>query len=157
MMAPTRKLDWDEARRLHFEHGLSFSEIGRRFGVKGDAVRAACSPERRTRQRAAALATMQRKRKTGEYRHHDLTVCPGCLGVKSRRGQVCRRCAGRKVRPEFGWRFVFWPEPDGSFSWSVFEDQTDVVLQSGTSIDWDEARLAAVEHLYPPGPERLRT
>jgi hypothetical protein len=156
-MAPTRKLDWSEARRLHFENGLGFTEIGRRFGVTGDAVRAACDPERRARQHAAALATMQRKRRTGEYRHHDLTVCPGCLGIKSRHGQICRKCAGRDDRPEFAWRVVFWAEPDGSFSWSVFEDQTDVVLQSGTSPDWDGARLAAVEHLYPPGPDRQTT
>jgi hypothetical protein len=155
-MAPPRKLDWNEARRLRSERGLSYAEIGRRFGVKRDAVRAACDPEYRARKHSSALATMRRKRQTREYRHHDLTVCPRCLGVKSRHGQVCRRCVGRKGRPECAWRFVFWAEPDGSVSWAVFEDLTDVVLQSGTSGDWDEARLAAVEHLYPPGPERRR-
>jgi hypothetical protein len=33
-------------------------------------------------------------------------------------------------------------------------DETDRVLQPGTSDDWDDARLAIIEHLYPPGPER---
>jgi hypothetical protein len=153
-MAPPRKFDWGEAQRLHFEEGLNFAEIGRRLGVKRDAVRRACYAEARARAHASALETMRRKRRTGEYRHHDLAVCPACRRVKSRHGRICRRCARRRNRPEFAWRLVCWDEPDGSFSWAIYEDETDRVLHSGTSDDWDDARLAIIEHLYPPGPER---
>lgn len=76
-MAPPRKFDWEEARSLHFERGLSFAEIGRQLGVGRDAVQRACNPRARARAHASALATMRRKRKAGDYRHHDLEVCPG--------------------------------------------------------------------------------
>jgi hypothetical protein len=152
-MAPPRKFDWEEARRLHVEGGLSFAEIGRQLGVGRDAVQRACNPKARARAHASALETMRRKRNAGDYRHHDLEVCPGCLGTKSRHGGVCRRCSRRDQRPEFAWRLVFWAEPDGSFSWAIYADQTDRVLQSGTAPNWDEARLATIDRLYPPGPE----
>ena len=90
-MAPRRKLDWEEARRLRRE-GLTYAEIGRHFELSEDAVRYACDEEARAKARQSALATMRRKRRAGEYRHHDLAVCPRCLRVKSRHGRVCRKC-----------------------------------------------------------------
>jgi hypothetical protein len=153
-MAPPRKFDWEEARSLRAEHSLSYAEIGRRLGVGRDAVQRACDPRARARAHSSALDTMRRKRRAGVYRHHDLEVCPVCLGTKSRHGRICRRCAGRDQRPEIAYRHEYWAEPDGSYSWAVYADQTDRVLQSGTAPDWDEARLAAIQHLYPPGPER---
>jgi hypothetical protein len=99
-VAPRRKLDWDAARELRSD-GLSYAEIARRFEVSEDAVRYACDEQARASSRRAAIETMRRKRESGAYRHHDLSVCPRCHGVKSRRGRLCQNCRDAlRAQPE---------------------------------------------------------
>jgi hypothetical protein len=54
----------------------------------------------------------------------------------------------------FGWQLTYWQEDDGSFAWAVVDPSTYTVLQSGIASDWDDARLSAIENLYPPSDER---
>lgn len=54
---------------------------------------------------------------------------------------------------EFGWRLGFVREPDGSLMWLFSDDETGDVLHSGTADEWDDAKLLAIENLYPPSAE----
>ena len=47
-------------------------------------------------------------------------------------------------------------EPDGSFSWAVYDLEREEVMQSGVADDWDGARLDMIENLHPPSDEGLR-
>lgn len=58
----------------------------------------------------------------------------------------------REVRADSGFRLAFSREPDGSFSWAVLAED-GLTLQSGIADSWDDARLAMIEHLYPPSAE----
>jgi hypothetical protein len=53
---------------------------------------------------------------------------------------------------EFGWAIGFAREPDGSLMWAVF-DKDNNPLKSGVADNWDDAKLNAIEDLYPPSPE----
>lgn len=150
-MAPRRKFDHSEARRLHRD-GLNYAEIGRLFGVSEDAVRYSCDPEARKKRDAAALATTRRRRSAGAYRHHELAICPRCNGIMSRRSKLCRVCRERRT-DAFGWLLSFAHEPDGSFSWWVRHERTGETIRSGCAETWDDARLAAVVELVPPSGE----
>ena len=57
-----------------------------------------------------------------------------------------------RVRMDFGYRFAFAGEPDGSYSWAVLTEECDVI-HSGVADSWDDAKLAAIENLYPPSDE----
>jgi hypothetical protein len=151
LLVAYRKFDYEEARRLRAE-GLSYAEIGRRLSVSRDAIGKVFDPQRRARAQAAAVATMRRQRRAGQYRHHDLDVCPRCLGVKSRHGVLCRTCRGQHAGT-FGWRIDFTREPEGDFSWWLRDARTGRVLQSGVAGNWDDARLAAIVDAYPPSAE----
>ena len=47
--------------------------------------------------------------------------------------------------------FAYGLEPDGSYSWAVSIDGE--VLQAGVADNWDDAKLAAIEHIYPPSDD----
>lgn len=49
-------------------------------------------------------------------------------------------------------RVGFNCEPDGSYSYAVF-DQSSQVLSSGVADTWDDARLAMIEKIHPPSKE----
>jgi hypothetical protein len=53
---------------------------------------------------------------------------------------------------EFGWVIGFAREPDGSLMWAVF-DREGKALQAGVADSWDDAKLNAIEDLYPPSDE----
>ncbi len=57
-----------------------------------------------------------------------------------------------KVHMDFGWFFAATKEPDGSFSWAVMS-RDGYQVKSGVADTWDDARLAAIEDLYPPSGE----
>lgn len=110
---PARKFDWDEARRLRNEEGLSYPRIAKRMGVHPNAVRRALNPKEARQQ-----ARYKRERSVGKG------VCPNCGGpmnlVSQKRGKVCRSCANEQrrtsVRPDELWCFVCktW-KPDEEF------------------------------------------
>lgn len=54
---------------------------------------------------------------------------------------------------EFRIQLGFTGELDGSYSWAVYSG-TDEQMSSGVADTWDDARLAAIEHLYPPSGEQ---
>jgi hypothetical protein len=57
-----------------------------------------------------------------------------------------------QVHMEYGYRIAVAQEPDGSYSWAVLTED-GLKLRSGIADSWDDARLAMVEHLYPPSGE----
>lgn len=58
----------------------------------------------------------------------------------------------KRVKMEFGWELAFSPEPDGSYSWAALDDNGNA-LKSGVADTWDDAKLAAIEDLFPPSSE----
>jgi hypothetical protein len=60
----------------------------------------------------------------------------------------------REKAAEFGWLIAATHEPDGRYSWAVYDSQRSELMQSGTADDWDEARLSMIENLYPPSGEK---
>jgi hypothetical protein len=54
----------------------------------------------------------------------------------------------RRTVADAGWESFFWAEPDGRFSWTVEKD--GIVLRSGTSDAWDDAKLETVVDFPPP-------
>ncbi len=83
---PIRTFDYDEAARLRSE-GLTYSEIGERFGVTDAAIQRAVNPKRRA-EMLARTAAFQRS-----------GICPDCGGQASRNGlnlqHRCRSCASK--------------------------------------------------------------
>lgn len=59
----------------------------------------------------------------------------------------------RRLAAEFGWYIGFAAEPDGRIWWGVLGGATGELLQHGHADTWDDARLAAIENLYPPSDE----
>jgi len=51
---------------------------------------------------------------------------------------------------DFGWRFGFAQEPDGSWFWLVADAETDEPLKSGKAPDWQDALIESVQDLVPP-------
>jgi hypothetical protein len=58
-----------------------------------------------------------------------------------------------KVATDFGWRFGFSKEPDGSWFWLVMDVETDDPIKSGTAATWQDALLECVEDLVPPNED----
>lgn len=58
-----------------------------------------------------------------------------------------------EVATAFGWYIGFHAEPDGGFTWVVYDRSTDEVLQHGQAADWDDAKLEVILNLYPPSDE----
>jgi hypothetical protein len=54
---------------------------------------------------------------------------------------------------DFGFNIAFAHEPDDAWTWAVFS-ASGAPLQSGVADTWDDARLAAIEHVHPPSGER---
>ncbi len=79
-----RKFDWDDARRLHAD-GVSYAELGRRFGVTARAVRRVCDEEFRARDAARSAEWMRGG------------TCPDCGVQTSRTSRAdshrCQACA----------------------------------------------------------------
>lgn len=85
----TRKLDWTRAAELH-QLGLTYEEIGRRYGVSGQAVALAIHPERRARYEAYS----KKWQRTG--------ICDDCGGPMNRASRSqghsrCQRCAAARA------------------------------------------------------------
>lgn len=55
-----------------------------------------------------------------------------------------------KVATDFGWRFGFAQEPDGSWFWLVMDVQTDEPIKAGTAPSWQDALIDCVKDLVPP-------
>lgn len=55
-----------------------------------------------------------------------------------------------KVATDFGWRFGFSVEPDGSWFWLVMDVETDDPIKWGTAATWQDALLESIEDLVPP-------
>jgi hypothetical protein len=53
------------------------------------------------------------------------------------------------------WLLAWVLEPDGHWRYFVVDPKTGDVLQHGLAADWDDARLSAIENLYPPSDEDL--
>lgn len=58
-----------------------------------------------------------------------------------------------KIAMEYGWYIGGVDEPDGSIRWFVFDREGATLLKSGVAANWDDARLALIEDLYPPSGE----
>jgi hypothetical protein len=58
-----------------------------------------------------------------------------------------------RLMTDYGWYVGFTDEPDGSFSWFAVDPVSNEVLRSGTSDDWDSAKLDVIESLQPPSDE----
>jgi hypothetical protein len=59
-----------------------------------------------------------------------------------------------RAATRFGWEIGFADEPDGSFTWFVFDRETDEILQRGKADNWDDAKLNSILDLQPPSSER---
>lgn len=55
-----------------------------------------------------------------------------------------------KIATDFGWRFGFAQEPDGSWFWLVMDVETGEPIKSGTAPTWQDALIECVEDLAPP-------
>jgi hypothetical protein len=55
-----------------------------------------------------------------------------------------------KIATDFGWRFGFAQEPDGSWFWLVTDAETDEPIKSGTASNWQDALIDCVKDLVPP-------
>jgi hypothetical protein len=51
-----------------------------------------------------------------------------------------------------GWRFGGWREPDGRFSWFVWNDGE--VIKSGVADSWDDAKIDSIIDFPPPSDEQ---
>jgi len=55
-----------------------------------------------------------------------------------------------KIATDFGWRFGFAQEPDGSWFWLVMDVETDEPIKSGSASTWQDALIECVQDLVPP-------
>lgn len=55
-----------------------------------------------------------------------------------------------KIATDFGWRFGFAQEPDGSWFWLVMDVETDEPIKSGAAPSWQDALIDCVKDLVPP-------
>lgn len=115
-MAPPRKFDHDEARRLRAE-GLFYREIAERFGVSTQAVLRACDPRVRARMDMASAERHRRNRKPckggcGRLVWMHMTgrnptgYCIQCLDTSTSVRETtlrCSECGEWKPDAEFGW------------------------------------------------------
>jgi len=83
-MTIVRSFDWDEAKRLR-KTGLTYNELGDRFGVSASAVRLACDDRARARLRAASY----------EYQRGGSCIdCGASISRNASRPALrCRQCA----------------------------------------------------------------
>ena len=100
---PPRKFDHDEARRLHFEENLSYSEIARRLGVVKSSIRSACDPAARPVRPCAYCGKPVR---VGKNSHKDKPRCRACfflhITTSVRPGELrCSKCREWKPDDEF--------------------------------------------------------
>jgi hypothetical protein len=54
------------------------------------------------------------------------------------------------IATDFGWRFGFAQEPDGSWFWLVMDVETDEPIKSGASPSWQDALIDCLKDLVPP-------
>lgn len=54
------------------------------------------------------------------------------------------------IATDFGWRFGFAQEPDGSWFWLIMDVETDEPIKSGASVSWQDALIDCVKDLVPP-------
>ena len=87
-MAPARKFDWQEAKRLH-QAGLGYSAIARELGVSDTAIRMALDPAYRRKRQDEAASYVRARRAGG--RHYDYDSC-SCGRQKDKRYPRCQAC-----------------------------------------------------------------